>query len=1049
MQRKPSSSSWWGWFAGLVIVVCAPGVLRSATVEILPDRVVLRSDQIERTISLASGIARTTQIVHVPTKTTLDLADEGPHIRLISSKEIPGSKLRISGEVTTDPPAKGDKARRAAQGPRVVATIPVACTIPASIEARVHVEVTDGLHVTRKWCDVRAGEPVDAIQVEQLAGTFKPHLGGHGQPLYINGQWFAGLEYPAGYHSGSKDHVRLYHFPGKKRFTSKRAVWGANAYGRLDDSFEAYLSRIRKKPRGLLQYNSWYDLRGPELAVDTLLSRYAEFRKALLEPYGLRLDAVVPDDGWQNPQSVWDVNRKVLPHGYKPLAEALAKTGSRVGLWLPLNGAGLDTAWGAKQGYEKSDQGAYYCLAGPKVHQAIRQATEARIRDANLAYYKHDLNWLRCSAKGHGHLPSARHGFEANVDALIDLLAFERKTQPEIFLNLASGMWLSPWWLMHADTVWMGGDEFGYDKHHPQLTPREWAMSYRDQNLHARLRGERAAFPVSAMMMHGIIHGRHNRLGGPDETLGDWSDYVVMHLARGVMLKELYLTPSLLNAQGWDVLGRATCWARRHAPTMVHTRMVGGEPRQGQLYGYVHWAADKGILALRNPGPAEQIFKLTTGERPGWLAPLPAEASTGWDVRTVYPYHKLLNERLASSSGIELRVPGASVFVWEIDPPGRCPPMPRGLRVLEDRAFCDERHVAAEIGVQPGSTTQSAQPAGTQPATVTRPSMTLRFTLPTAKLSRADVLIIVRGETTSPVGKLTVNGKSARIETVSGDDWHMSRIDCIGRSGEVVITAPVTHRAMPFVFSPPTLEAWLMVELPLTIRKEPTSKPATTTAASRPSTAAATTASKPTAAATTTAATAPAAKPPPPSTTTTASAPTTQGAIPLPRPYRPSALRRSFCLLEPTPVGPPGAASTVIKPDELAKIQAAKLRIELHDADGGAYADKHILLNGQPLAKVPVNQGEVSRWQEHVIDLPKEWLGKLKMTNAVVLTNKPHDLFKFRGVALAVRKADGSWVTSSRAGQVYASSRNWRYTEGEVFEGDRSPEIAVSFKAAK
>lgn len=141
--------------------------------------------------------------------------------------------------------------------------------------------------------------------------------------------------------------------------------------------------------------------------------------------------------------------------------------------------------------------------------------------------------------------------------------------------------------------------------------------------------------------------------------------------------------------------------------------------------------------------------------------------------------------------------------------------------------------------------------------------------------------------------------------------------------------------------------------------------------------------------------------------------------------------------------------SAAIKPEELAKIKAAKLRVELYDVNGGAYAEKSILLNGQPLCQIPPNKGAASKWETRIIDLPGEWLPRIKMDNTVQLTNKPHDLFKFRGIALAVQTADGRWVTSSLAEKVHASSRNWRYAEGEIFEGELSPKIQIGFQAAK
>jgi hypothetical protein len=1046
----------------MFLLIAGAGLAKAATVEVKPDSITIGNGLVARSLIIKDGVCQTVRFVNPAAKTQLDVADQSPHIRLLNGQEVKAAGLRVAGAVSVTP-LNG-------QGPQVSVTVPIACTQPAAVKAQLHLQVADGQHYMYKWYDVQSAEPVDGVQVEQFTGQFKTELGGRGQPVFIDGRWFTGLEYPAGYHEGQPGQLRLYHFPGSNSFTTKRAVWGVDIENNLADSFEAYLNQVRIKPRSFLEYDSWYDLRETELAVETLSQRFEEFRKALLVPYRLQFDAFVADDGWQDPQSIWDVNRKVLPQGYKPLADALAKAGTRVGLWLPLNGANLDIGWGVKQGYEKSDQGDYYCLASQRYGAAIRKASEVRIRDANLLYYRHDFNWFRCSGKGHLHLPTPRHGFEANVDACLDLLDYERKLQPDIFLNLTSGVWLSPWWFVHAEAVWAGGGDFGYDKHYPQLSPREWEMSFRDQHLYESYRVERQQCPISALATNGIIHGRRNRLGGANETPAQWSDYVVWYYARGAMLKELFLTPSLLNAEGWDVLGRATQWAIANAPTLAHTRMVGAEPRSGCVYGYIHWSESKGVLALRNPSPAAQTYELTLAERPRRMGIPSAE----WDIETVYPHQELLAAKLSAGRPVKLDVPGCSVMVWEMAPASPADPRPRAVHFLEGGRVCRSQDLRAAVRVTGGSVGPGSK----------QPQLTLSFELPPQPLPRADVLIISRGTNVLPIDPPTANGQPVPTEKAEGVGWQMLRIGCSSLTGAVKIVAPIPQQSVPFVLAPPSLEAWLLASLPLPITPpatSPSSRPASTTMAASPSTgsaalvstapatasAASTTsntsvriqttttratalssrpatvpATSPTVAATTTQST-------PPVASVAAGGPALPAGRPLPRPHQPEMVRQSYCLLPPTPPGPPWTPSATIRPEELSKIKAAKLRVEFCDVDAGAYANKYILLNGQQLCRIPPNTGLMSIWQEQIIDLPPDWLKRVAMANEIQFTNQPRDLFKLRGVALAVQTADGRWVTSSLAGQTYSSSPNWSYAEGEIFEGETSPKIKVSFQAPK
>ena len=61
------------------------------------------------------------------------------------------------------------------------------------------------------------------------------------------------------------------------------------------------------------------------------------------------------------------------------------------------------------------------------------------------------------------------------------------------------------------------------------------------------------------------------------------------------------------------------------------------------------------------------------------------------------------------------------------------------------------------------------------------------------------------------------------------------------------------------------------------------------------------------------------------------------------------------------------------------------------------------------------------------------------------LTNAGGDCYKFTGLALAVRTADGAWVETPADAQVRSSVGNWLYTEGEVFKGERSGPLALDF----
>lgn len=512
----------------------------------------------------------------------------------------------------------------------------------------------------RVGLDVTAPRPVVRCDVLRIEAAPAPDLGGFGQPWFLGERWFVGVEYPASRQLAEDGVIVASHAPGRTEFASKTAIVGhRGAEANLADAFESYLKATGRPRRSFLQYNSWYDLRGREMTVENFAAIFKGFQDHLLTPYGLRFDAFVPDDGWQDRDSIWEVDRSILPEEFAPLARLLEAGGSRLGIWMPVNGTNLSTAWGREQGYEVSElSDSHYQLVGPRYNAKIREVLKRRIEDGNLNYFKHDFNNFRTRRQP----PlGADVDFEENLDAQLALHDYERQLQPDIFLNVTSGMWRSPWWLQHADAIWMGCDDFGYENRWPQPSRRDWAMSYRDQWFWGEYVRQRVQYPLSRLMTHGVIHGKLNQLGGPDETLREWADYVTMYVARGVQLKELYVTPSLMTPDRWRVLGRALQWAEAHAETLDHTRYVGGEPRAGEVYGYVHWAPHEGILVLRNPDVAPGSLRLTLAERPRGYGERGA-----WRLNRVYPDRAALPDTLTDERPVDVPVIGQSVAVYQL-----------------------------------------------------------------------------------------------------------------------------------------------------------------------------------------------------------------------------------------------------------------------------------------------------------------------------------------------------------------------------------------------
>lgn len=618
-----------------------------------------------RTIAVEKGRLRT---VGFGGRATLAVQDAGEfRVVLLDGPALSASDYRVVGRSD----AAAERGRRSTYdlGPRD----------PRHPRIVVEYESDEAMGLLKKRLRIEGNWIVDRLAVEHLGVSGPVDVGGFGQPIFLDRRWFFGLEHPAGENERDDGVLVCRHYPGKSTFTSPWAVVGSAGAGEsVEEAFANYLDAVRSPAGPILQYNTWFDQRGRDLNAGRLRAAFDHLSAKLLQAHHLRLDAVVLDDGYQKPEGLWEWSAS-WPEGAHALARELEQKGTRLGLWLPLNGYGTNTASGERKGWERSDhRKRAYCLAGPNYQQAIRGAIDRLCREVHPPYLKHDFNFLECSRAGHGHLPTRRHGREANVDAQIGLLEHARRVQPGVYRNLTSNIWPSPWWLLHAEALWMGSGDLGESWESPQPSARAAEITYRDEALHRLLRVERAQVPLSALMTHGIIRGRH---AGeyPGETLRDWSDYCVWFFARGTMVQELYLSPERIPEDWWLPLGRAIRWARANADTLADGRMIGGRPADGEPYGFLHWSAEKGIAALRNPCPIPATFAIPSESRPRRLP-----AIRRWHPFIVYPSCARL-ESWDGAAPLEIELPSNSIVLVELfaRPPDGLESVPEGPFRLE------------------------------------------------------------------------------------------------------------------------------------------------------------------------------------------------------------------------------------------------------------------------------------------------------------------------------------------------------------------------------
>ena len=204
----------------------------------------------------------------------------------------------------------------------------------------------------------------------------------------------------------------------QETISSLRDGWSRRA-------FLFYLERERAHPcRPFLHYNAWWDICWPGVPLDEAicLDAVRGFGEQLIRPYGVIMDSMVIDDGWDDPKTLWQFNQG-FPRGFGQLQQLCRQYGTRVGAWLsPFGGYGRAKQqrleYGQREGYEMNRAGSYADGSGSE--------------------------------------------YILDTEAMRQLMLELRRESPDLFINLTTGSWPSPFWLRYCDSLWRQGEDTSF-----------------------------------------------------------------------------------------------------------------------------------------------------------------------------------------------------------------------------------------------------------------------------------------------------------------------------------------------------------------------------------------------------------------------------------------------------------------------------------------------------------------------------------------------------------------------------------------------------------
>jgi len=471
-------------------------------------------------------------------------------------------------------------------------------------------ELRDGSHYVREILTMTANGadvPIEQVQLIDIPLKYAQVSGSVAGSPIVGDNWFVGFEHPMSHSNVTAGRATAWvdrELPLRAgQSVTYSAVIGVARDGQMRRDFLAYLERERAHPyRTFLHYNSWYDLGfGNPYDAAGAVDRIDAFGRELKEERGVTLDSFLFDDGWDKRDSLWKFNTG-FPNGFAPVKQEAERFGAAPGIWMsPWGGYGdakdQRIAFGTSAGYEIVRGG--YALSGPKYYAAFRDVCLNMIRQYGVNQFKFD---------GTGNADSVVPGsqFDSDFAAAIHLIGELRAEKPDIFINLTTGTWPSPFWVLSADSIWRGGEDDLIAGVGPY---REQWITYRDAQVYEHEVQNGPLYPLNSLMLHGMIFAQQHKELNKDPG-DDFRNEVRSYFGTGTQLQEMYITPSLLNKQNWDDLAEAAMWSRTNAEVLKDTHWVGGNPAWLEVYGWASWTQAKGILVLRNPSDKPQTFQV-------------------------------------------------------------------------------------------------------------------------------------------------------------------------------------------------------------------------------------------------------------------------------------------------------------------------------------------------------------------------------------------------------------------------------------------------------
>jgi hypothetical protein len=588
----------------------------------------------------------------------------------------------------------------------------------------------------------------------QVAPSFRDRahrIGGlQGFPIYAGDEFFLSLAHPAGWANQEPGKVSLRHYPGAvlKPGESRECMEAVYGVGPAGEARAAFVAHVRRRMRRVVRgHDRPYAIFEPfggrtdGSVAERNRSADAAYAAGNLfdenELYLLDMIAKVAEgqhgeagrfdftsfEFWvDNKSDIKQADPWRFPNQFERIKAALRETGIVPGLWLDSSFCGWSIGGNpaAKRAivqdvppdfcegdaWKQWETQAYFCRATEPVRSMYTEGFLHHIRENGVRLLKFDNFNSQCSNPAHDHLPGV-YGNEATHEAVIESYRAFDAACPDVFIMLYWG-YRSPWWLLHADTMFETGVEMeaASPGHMPALYVRDGVTRKLDQgHMFAKDVPWLGTDSLGIWLSH---WGGWNSGIGPER----WQQGFVMDICRGHALAQIWTDPGWLTPPERRQVHEFIALMKAQPDCFTNARLVLGDPWKAEPYGYSCSDGRRAFLAINNGTWEDRVVSLDLG--PAWGL----ECDGALDIYRWYPDPARLAGGPQGFRGhTRMAMRPFEVVLLEIVPHGDAPSLPRTFRDEPMPAGFAEASCPVPVQVaEPGAAAEPWTVSGTIPA---------------------------------------------------------------------------------------------------------------------------------------------------------------------------------------------------------------------------------------------------------------------------------------------------------------------------------------------